>query len=265
MHNVYLTLAGLFCLVTAASAQISFNGNYIQNFNTLTASTPLTLSDTNNAQTNIGIENWVGTKTGGTSTDFALQPWAASNANVAGFYSFGVDSADADRSIGSVSYATNYGNIVFGTSFTNATGATINAITITYTAEFWRTTASTTQVLTFAYGLSGGSLNGSNFLTASMTTSAGLSVTSPSSVSNTVQNGNLSANQQSVSLTLTDLNWTTDKTLFIRWTDSDQSGHESAIGVDDLVVSVVPEPSAYAVLAGAAGLVLAVVARRRRS
>jgi hypothetical protein len=266
MKNVPLTLA-LFCgMAAAASAQISFNGSYSEDFDTLTSSSAVTLSDTNNAQTNIGIANWVATKTGGSSTDFALQPWAANNTSVSGLYSFGVpgDPADADRSLGSESYATNFGNIAFGTSFTNTSGATINTLTITYTAEFWRTTASTTQALTFAYGFSGGSVTGANFLTASMTTSSGLSVTAPSSVSNVVQNGNLPANQQSISLTLTDLNWTTDKTLFIRWTDSDQSGHEAAIGVDNLVLSTIPEPSTQALLAGAAGLLMAIGSRRRR-
>lgn len=266
MKNVPFTIAGFCGLAAAASAQISFNGSYSEDFNALTSSAAVTLSDTNNAQTNIGIANWVAAKTGGSSTGFALQPWAANNTSVSALYSFGVpgDPADADRSLGSVTYATNYGNIVFGTSFTNTTGATITTLTISYTAEFWRTTASTTQVLTFAYGLNGGSLTSANFLTASMTTVSGLSATAPSSVSNVVQNGNLTANQQSISLTLTDLNWTTDKTLFIRWTDTDQGGHEAAIGVDNLVLSTIPEPSTYAMLAGAAGLVLALGTRRRK-
>ena len=263
MHTArLLAIAGLAAVSASLHAQISFTGLYNQDFDSL-GTTRHDLADSQSTALALGLAGWSAARTSSptTNTDFGVDVWAASNANTAGLYNFGSTSEATDRSLGSVSYNTTY---AFGARFTNSTGGEIDSLTISFDAEFWRTTASTIQSTAFHYGFIGGSINATNFLTATATSVSQLSVTAPSSASSLVLDGNLSGNRASISYTLTNLNWAPDQVLFIRWQDSDQSGHEAGIAIDNLSLSTVPEPSSFAALAGVLALGATVGLRRRR-
>lgn len=259
--RVFVLSAGL--AAVSAQAQISFTGTYSQNFDSLGTSR-IELDDSQATALSIGIAGWSAARSASPSTkpDFGVEVWAASNLNNAGLYNFGTTADASDRSLGSISYGVTY---AFGARFTNTTGAEIDSLTISFDAEFWRTTASTTQTLNFTYGFLGGAVTATNFLsTGTATAVSQLSVTAPSSGTNVVQDGNLSGNRTSISYTLTNLNWAPDQTLFLRWQDSDVSGHEAGIAIDNLSLSAIPEPSSASALAGAAAIGLVALRRRRR-
>lgn len=267
MHSLRLASVSLLSLAGLASvsvqAQIAFTGSYSQNFDGL-GTTRYDLADSQATALSIGLEGWAAARSASptTNTDFGVDVWAGSNLNNAGLYNFGTTPEASDRSLGSVSYTPTY---AIGARFTNTTGAEIDSLTITFDAEFWRTTASTTQTLNFSYGFIGGSVTATNFLSTGTATSVSqLSVAAPVSVGNVVLDGNLAANRASIGFTLTNLNWAAGQTLFIRWQDSDTSGHEAAIAIDNLSISSIPESASVAALSGAFALGVVALRRRRR-
>ena len=258
--NLLRSLALVGLAAASAQAQVAFTGSYSQNFDSLGTSR-IDLPDTNATAHSIGLAGWSAARSS-LVTDFGVDVWAFSNSNTAGLYNFGNAGTPADRSLGSISYSVVY---AFGARFTNSTGAEIDSLTISFDAEFWRTTPSTTQTLNFAYGFLGGTVTATNFLSSGAPTAVSqLSVTAPVSGTNVILDGNLPANRASISYTLTNLNWAPSQTLFLRWQDADVSGHEAGIAIDNLSVSSIPEPSAAAALAGAVVLGLVALRRRRR-
>lgn len=157
-------------------------------------------------------------------------------------YSFGSDQNDPDRALGTINQNDSQ-DIAFGLLMTNNTGATINSITLSYTAEQWRRVDSSTkgyQAIALGYQVSNdidasssGLLDGifidlpeGNLLSSDTTTLA-----------DAVKiDGNDPSNQSNVSITFP-LSFNHSQELFIRFYDPNVSGLDAALAIDDLTIS----------------------------
>lgn len=233
-----------------AYGQFNFDGTtYTQNFDGLpTANVSGLFSATVGTQSAItGATGWFGTKTSGTgsaATNFVAD---AGSGNSGAVYSYGAAST-AERALGVVASGTNV--MAVGAEFLNTSGGTITSITISYTAEFWRapapstSTGSATQnTLPFAYGFSGGTATSSNFLTSTLSALSTLDVVGPVPLAfgaNVVLNGNVAPNRSTVGpITINGLNWAPNTSLFIRWMDTNDTGNDAGLAIDDFTLSAV--------------------------
>ncbi len=234
---------GLFVLGTllaaapAGALAIDFTGSpYSQNFDGLisTGNVSSVFSSTIGTQAAIpSLAGWSGAKAGGTgsaATNFVASDGASTSG---GLYSFGPASGSTERALGVIASGSNA--MAFGAEFTNTSGHTITSITISFTAEFWRSSTAQQNVLTFAYGFSGGAATAGNYLThSSLTTDADGNVVGPVPVSsNGPLVGNNIENRKAVSFLLDGLNWEDGTTLYLRWTDMDNGGSDAGLSLDD--------------------------------
>ena len=234
---------------------------YTQDFDSIVA-TAGAFSSTSGTQAAIpGLTGWSGVKLGGTGSTAMNLSADAGTGTTAALYSYGAASA-TDRALGSLASGTNIPG--FGAAFVNNTGATLTSFTLNFTSEFWRSSTSAQNILSFAYGLSGGGITSANYLSsASMTSFSSLNVVGPVPVTtNGALNGNDAANQAAINQTLA-LVWNPGDTLFIRWQDANDLGNDAGLAIDNLTFTAIPEPSTYALFAGLAGLTVAALRRRR--
>ncbi len=257
-------VASLFAAVSGLHAQVVSistiaSSAYTQSFDGLGATTIASaFSATANTQTEIstlagvtGIGGWYGTKLAGTGVAATGLTADAGTANSGGIYSYGVASA-ADRSLGTLASGTSI--MGFGAIFKNDTLSTLDVMTFTLTAEFWRSSTTNQNVLTFAYGkVDGTTVTTSNFLSTGTATSfASLNITGPAPVvTNGALDGNLSANQVAFTgVAISGLAWAPGETVFIRWKDANETGNDAGLAIDNMTigVSTVPEPTTWALI-----------------
>jgi hypothetical protein len=153
------------------------------------------------------------------------------------------------------------GDILRGIQITNASGATLDSITIGYTGEQWYESGIVqNNQLVVAYQV-GSPTN----------LSAGSWTEIPSLIFDTPQNtgagqnldGNAAANRVVFTPTAVTISgWDGGTDLWIRWFDSNSSGVDQGLGIDDFSFSAVPEPSQYAILFGLCALMLTVCRRQ---
>lgn len=216
----------------ALSAQVSitnWSGTvYSQNFDSLSSS-----GDSNPWIDNVTLLGWYAAGLPGT-TYAALS--ATDIHTPRGLYSFGTGTERALGALNTVGGAPIY----YGVQLVNNTGATITTFTLTVDAEKYESSGGNDATLaTFGFGLTGlGDLSG--------WTSA------PS----------LDVNNKVIGNTLTftpvdPLSWAPGMALWLRWTDVDSSGQDRSFAIDNLSLTIVPEPSIYALLLGIGTLGLA--------
>ena len=159
--------------------------------------------------------------------------------NAGDTYSFGA-AGSTDRAFGTLLS----GSLapVVGACFTNNTGSTITALAIAYTGEEWRLgTAARTDQLAFEYSLTATSL-----ATGTWTGVAALNFTTPD-ISGTAgaRDGNSAAERTPMASTVGSLNIASGATFWIRWRDTDASGADDGLAVDDfsLTPSAGPPPT----------------------
>lgn len=260
-----LTL-GLVALSATASASYSFTGAIInEDFDSLpNAVDSIGLFALNNQVAIPGSTGFVGTKIGGTGTamNFVVNTGAGSSGAL---YSYGASNS-TERALGALASGTHFGG--FGFELINNSGANITSITLSFTAEFWRSSTTVTNVLAAFYGNTGGSSNSSNFVSdAGMTAFSGWNITGPAFVtSNGTLDGNDPANQAIVAATLTLATpLANGDSMFFAWRDTNDAGNDAGLAMDNLQIrattDAVPEPATMAVLAAAG---LAAAARRKR-
>ncbi|QYK53473.1 MAG: PEP-CTERM sorting domain-containing protein [Fimbriimonadaceae bacterium] len=261
-----LTL-GMVALSATASASYSFTGAIInEDFDSLPNSVDSAGLFTALNQVAIpGSTGFVGGRIGGTgsSMNFVVSGGAATSGAL---YSYGTGNA-TERALGALASGSNVGG--FGFELINNSGANITSITLSFTAEFWRSSTVVTNVLTAFYGFNGGSANSSNFLSdAGMTAFTGWDITGPAFVasSNGALDGNDPANQALVAATLTlQTPLANGSSMFFAWRDTNDAGNDAGLAMDNLSIrattDAVPEPATMAVLAAAG---LAAAARRKR-
>lgn len=237
MKRIYLfTLLSIACVaavVSVGAAGASGSGfiaipdasPIIQNFNTLSNSpSPSTLLPTGWYLTELG--------TGG-AADGAYVVGAGSS-NAGGAYSFGAVAA-TERALGSVGSGT-VTPIHYGAKFTNTGSGPITALSLTFDGEMWRRGPSTNpDGLIFSY-----STTASDLTTGSFTSLPSLNFPSLGNACasvGTATDGNSAACRTSISGTITGFTLNPGSSLWIRWTDTDTSGSDDGLAIDNVSVA----------------------------
>jgi len=171
---------------------------------------------------------------------------AGSGSSANGFYRAGTGSSGAgdarsfgaansqERAFGSVGSGSVRPTLGFG--FTNNTSNTITQMNISYVGEQWRTGDSLPLVdtLVFEYSLNATSIDDS---AATWVSVNALHFYSPTPVHQGSLDGNLAANQTSLSSTIT-AQVANASTVYFRWRDGDISGTEDGLAIDDFSMTV---------------------------
>src|SRR3954471_12840500 len=185
-----------------------------------------TLSNTAGSTTNTALPTgWYITETGGGARDneqYAVDTGASTTGDI---YSYGAAAA-TDRALG----ALRSGTLIplFGAKYTNNTGATITSLVISYNGEEWRLgTAARTDQINFEY-----STNATDLSTGTYTGVPALNFVTPDTVTAGAKNGNAAADRTALSTTVT-VSIPNGATFFIRWTDTDATGADDGLSVDD--------------------------------
>ena len=216
-----------------AWAQVSLtalDAPYAQNFDALPASGSAPWSN------NSTLPGWYHARTG-TGTAIVADTGASNSGNL---YSYGA-TASSDRALGSIgSSNAAAGNFFWGVRLANNTGATITSLDVAYNGEQWRNSAAAAQTMTFSYLIGSPTVSGSlaEFQSPGVAVSA-LDFTSPvTGGSAGALNGNLPANQQAHTVTITGLNIPNGSEVMLRWSDPDNTGSDHGLAIDD--VSITP-------------------------
>ena len=248
-----MLLASLFSPI--GYSQVSFTGNYSQNFDGLSNAT-VTNVFANSTFTQYAIPSTNNSTTGWSGARIFLNGTAATslvadngNGNSGAIYSYGTTST-TDRALGMLASGSNA--FAVGAAFTNTSNATITSLTITYTGEFWRSSTSVQNVLTFGYGFSGGTANATNYLSdTSLSALSGLDLVGPAPVaSNGLLNGNLSGNQTVFTSTIKGIEWAPGSSLYIRWSDVNDLGNDAGLAIDNFSMTGVLFTGKYVPIGG---------------
>lgn len=152
------------------------------------------------------------------------------SSNAGNTYSFGA-AGSAERAFGGLLSGSL--NPTIGACFTNNTGSTITSVAISYTGEQWRLgTASRTDRIDFQY-----SLNATSLTTGAWTDDDNLDFTTPSTTGVGAHDGNAAGNQTARSDTIGGLSIAGGATFWIRWADSNATGADDGLAVDDFSVT----------------------------
>jgi predicted extracellular nuclease len=207
---------------------LSLSSAYRQNFNSLIRSGSTTWT---NGST---LSGFFSARTG-TGTSIVANDGLSNSGNL---YSYGTTSS-TDRALGSVGSDNNAaGSFLWGARFFNDTGSTISTLYINYAGEQWRNSAAAAQTLDFQYQLGATSLNAGIW-----TDFNPLDFTSPVTGGTAgALNGNLSTNRTFLSGTLNDLSLAAGQEIWLRWSDSNHSGSDHGLAIDDFQVSINPLP-----------------------
>ena len=248
VQNVDAAPASTISLTSLAS------NSYTQSFDALgTASIPSAISFVVGAQTSLAaatgsstLNGWYATKAGGDgTTPTAITP-GTGTVSSGSVYSYGAASAP-DRALGVLASDSNI--MAIGALIKNDTGGAIDGIKVSFTAEFWRSSTSTQNVLTCAIGkVNGGTITTANFLTAaSATPFISGNITGPAAVTTSAPlNGNDAANQSTFTDVVIPLVLAPGETGFVRWSDVNDGGNDAGLAIDNLrmtaVVNSVPTP-----------------------
>ncbi len=205
---------------------VSLTGSiYVQDFNTLPSSGTSTLYAL--------IPSGWGFSESGASANTTYTAGTGSS-NTGDIYSFG-SAASSDRSLGGL----RTGNLAptFGAAFTNNTGSVITSLKIIYTGEQWRLGATgRNDKIDFQY-----SLDATGLANGTWTDVNQLDFTAPNSTGTAgAFDGNATANRTTLTFSITGISVANGSTFFIRWTDSDATGADDGLGIDDFSIETNP-------------------------
>lgn len=221
--NLLLLAFGFLLISQSAAGQCvsltTIGSAYTQNFDTLSN----TAGSTTN---NLVISGWFMTESGGGARDneqYAVDTGASTTGDT---YSYGA-AAGTERALGELRSGTLIP--LFGACFTNNTGTTITSLDTAYTGEQWRLgTAGRTDQLNFEY-----SLNATDLTTGTWTNVAALNFVTPDTATVGTKDGNAASNRTFLSSTISSLSIANGATFWIRWNDTDASGADDGLAIDD--------------------------------
>lgn len=232
------TLAQAAVTLSGTSYSESFNGD-LGTTSLTTTTSPFTSNGANvvgNQAPVPGTSGWDAVKLTGSGLATSAMPYTVDNgAGTSGaIYSYGTTGA-TDRALGSLASGTN--TPAFGVELVNNTGAIIGSVDISYLGEFWRSSTSVPNTLNFKY-LVGASSDTTYLSTASSLAFSGLNLVGPAAVTtNGALDGTLAANQIATSGTLTGLNWTVGSSLYLIWQDTNDTGNDAGLAVDNVTLT----------------------------
>jgi hypothetical protein len=179
------------------------------------------------------VAGWTAIRGGGSGTIGATLVMAADNGTLASgnVYNLGT-LATGERAFGTIGSGTTVP--AFGASFINNTGSAVSTVSISATMEQWRTGGVNTinEVVLFSYSLDATSLsNGTWTPIVALNLSEILTTTAASAAID----GNLPANQASISASLSSLTWANGTTLWIKWDDANDGGTDGTFAIDNFV------------------------------
>ncbi|MDR6966762.1 hypothetical protein J2X31_000760 [Flavobacterium arsenatis] len=212
-----------------------------QNFNDLRqsgTSTAVTGGALNNVNTS--LNGWFFLEAGSNAN--TTYTGGNGSGNTGDTYSFG-PASNTDRALGMLQSGSL--TSIIGFKFTNTTGVTVTSISITYTGEVWRTSASADN-LAFSYQSGNQALNAAS----GWTTVSQLAFTTPVTGTATNIDGNANANRTTITHTITGLSIANNASFTMRWVDASASS-SAGMGIDDFSIVLNPVTSSSNVTAGA--------------
>ncbi|TCC91893.1 T9SS type B sorting domain-containing protein [Pedobacter frigiditerrae] len=156
------------------------------------------------------------------------------SANAGAAYNTGTPSA-IDRAIGSLAS----GSLVprFGAGYTNNTGSTVTAIDLSGVMEQWRSGSNAiVETLPFEYSLNATSI-GDATATWVPLTALDLAEKLTTTIVSAGVDGNLTANQTAISGSISSISLTNGSTIYIRWTDKDDTGSDGIYAIDNFSIT----------------------------
>jgi hypothetical protein len=207
-----------------AQAQATLTASpYTQNFDGLAN------TGTSNAKSTLPT-GWDFTETG--TSALADNLYAADNGagNGGNVYSYGATSG-TDRALGSL----RSGSLaaVIGARFTNATGAALPSLTLAYNGETWRVGGTgRADRMAFEYSLDATSLSTGTWTAVTALDYANNSATATSTAAVTTP-----VQTKAITGTIASLSLANGATIWFRWTDTDASGADDGMAIDDISLS----------------------------
>jgi hypothetical protein len=211
--------------------------NYSQNFDGLVGITNSNITWANNSN----LTGWyLYNGSNAAITIYGAETGSTGNAT---YCSYGATSGNTERALGSVgSGGTYWGSPSSGAvagylavALTNSSGNTINSATIGFDGEQWRNSGNATaQTMTMQYGF------GATFATVGTWTTAGstFNLTSPIATATTAAvDGNIAGKIGGLGGTISSLNWTNTSILWLRWVETNDSGNDHALAIDNFTFS----------------------------
>ena len=256
-----LSLAG-----ATASADYSVGPSLTvtEDFNGLISTGTTTYGPNVGDQVAIAGTGFAGSKVAGNATTNLALRADAGTSNAGSLYSYGATSS-TERALGTL--ASGSVTPAFGAVIVNNSGFDLVSFALTVDREQWRSSTSSVNTITFAYGVSGGAITAANFLTSTALTN--LATFDLVGAAPVTTNGALDGNANAITLVGTiPVSLAQGQSLFIRWTDVDNTGSDAGLAIDNLrlvgVVRAVPEPGSLALLGLGLGAAVALRVRRRR-
>src|SRR5437763_1476523 len=190
-----------------------------------------TLSNTAGSTTNTTLPTgWYITETGGGARDNEQYGVDTGGSTTGDIYSYGA-AGSTERALG----ALRSGTLIplYGAKFTNNTGSTITSLNVAYTGEEWRLgTAARTDQINFEISTNAPSLSPGTY-----TGVAALNFVTPDTTAVGAKNGNAAGERTALSTTISSLSIANGASFFIRWTDTDASGADDGLAVDDFSIT----------------------------
>ena len=225
---------------------------YTQNFNSLPTQAGATTLTSNVWVNNSTLTGWYCNISNSVTPVIFGASGACTNilggtgsSSTGGFYSYGTNgvNANSDRAIGAIQAnafaASGAPSMAYGVRFTNDTGVAMTNFTITYTGEEWRVNGNAAvQSLLCAYRVDSAPITNADVGSSSTwNTVAALQFNSPVTAGTAGLDGNAAANRTTLTATLTGVVVLPGQEIFVRWLDTNDSGNDHALAIDDVIVT----------------------------
>lgn len=202
---------------------------------------------------NSTLVGWYGRSNNATATEYLVS--AGSNGN-GGLMAYAPDAPSANPAVAFGSLTTNLATAnLLAVQFLNNTGSTLTSLTMEFDQLQWFAgNGAAADVFTASYRMGGTTPTGGTWTPVSELNMEGF-VSGTGALATPISTN--------ITHTLTDLNWEDGQSIWFRWIDLDVPGGDAGAGFSNMTVTVVPEPSFYAMLVGLSALL--VVGLRRKS